>query len=75
MNFEIGAFFENLSRKSKVIYNLRRITGTLRGDPCTFKQYLAQFFLEGDKRCREKQNTYFMFSNFCDEIRTVCDVM
>jgi len=36
MNFEIGVFFENLSRKSKLDYNLGRIMGTLHEDPCTF---------------------------------------
>jgi hypothetical protein len=28
-----------------------------------------------DKRCREKQNTHFMFSNFFSEYRTIYEIM
>ena len=27
------------------------------------------------KRCRESENTYFMFNNFFSENRTVCEIM
>ena len=38
MKFNIGVFFENLSRKFKFQYNLTRITGTLHGKTwqCTY---------------------------------------
>jgi len=36
MKFDIGEFFENMSRKFKFNLNVMRITGTLREDQCTF---------------------------------------
>jgi hypothetical protein len=48
--------------------NLRRITGTLREDLCTFmiisRWILLRMRNVSDKSCRETQNTHFTFSNF-----------
>jgi hypothetical protein len=46
MKFDIWGFFENLSRKLKILLNWTKIKGTLHEDQSTFLSYLAHFFLE-----------------------------
>jgi hypothetical protein len=72
-------FSENLSRKFKFQYNLTTITGTSREDQHTFL-IISRSVLRGmrnvsDKRCRENQNTHFVFSNSSSKNRAVCEIM
>jgi hypothetical protein len=68
LKFDIGAPFENLSRKFKFNKNLTRITCTLRDDRYVFliisRLVLRRMENFLDKSCRENQNPHFMFSNF-----------
>ena len=67
IKFDILAFFENLSRKVKFHSNLTKITGSLHEDRYTLLIISRLFLLRmknvSDKRCRENQNTHFVFSN------------
>jgi len=61
-------FFENLSRKFKLHYNLARIT-VLYVKTCWFAFMISRPFLlrmrnVSDKSCRGQHNTHFVFSNF-----------
>jgi hypothetical protein len=65
-------FFENLSRKLKFNYNIRRGRGRYFTRRPTYIYDNVQLnFSHYDKclrqSCRENQNTHFMFSNFCSE--------
>jgi hypothetical protein len=66
MKFDVGAFFEDLSRKNQFII-LKRITGTLHKDLYTciliFRLILPRMGNVSDESYRESQNTYFMFIN------------
>ena len=65
--FGFWAFFENLSRKYKLHYNLRRITETLYEDQYIFlllSRWVFRMRTISNKCCRENQNTYFMFGKF-----------
>ena len=64
---DISIFFENLSRKSKLYSNLTRIRCALHEDQCTFliiSRSVIGMRNVSSKRCRGKQNTYFVFNNF-----------
>ena len=65
LKFNIWVFFENLSRKFKFHYNRTKITGTLHEDQYIFLIISRRILLRkrnvSDKRCRENQNTHFMF--------------
>ena len=67
MKFYIWGLFESLLRKFKFYWNLRRITGTLHEDQCTFMIMSSWIILRRrnfpDKLCRENQNSHSMFSN------------
>ena len=58
---------------------MRRITGTLHEDQCTFliisRSVLLTMRNVSDKSCRENQNTDFMFHNFFFLNRAVCEIM
>jgi len=64
----LSVFFENLSRKFKFNYNLKRITGTSHEDQCKFlitsRLILLRIRNVSDKICRENQDTHFVFNNF-----------
>jgi len=64
MKFYIWTFFENLSRKFKVHYNLTRISCTLREDQYKFLIKSRSFHLRmgnvSNKSCTENQNTHFI---------------
>jgi len=69
MKFGIWERFQNLSRNFKFHYTMKRITGTLHEDLCTFIIISRSFLLRirniSEKRCRENQNTSFIiFNNF-----------
>jgi len=74
MKFDIWVFFENLLRKLEIHYNLTRITGILHEDQYTFFIVSHTFLLRmrnvPDERCRENQNTHFIFNN-----RAVYEIM
>jgi len=57
MKFDIGVFFENVSRKFKFQLNISRITGTLLEDPSTSMIISRSILLTmgnvSDKSCRE----------------------
>jgi len=62
MKFESWVFFENLSRKLKFDWNLRRITGTLNAYQYIFsiisRSVLLRMTNISDKIFRENQNTF-----------------
>ena len=68
MKLDIWVFFENLSRKFKLHWNLTRITGTLLEDQYIFLIISLSIFLimrtVSEEICRENQNTHFVFKNF-----------
>ena len=71
MKFDIGGFFENLSRKFKFHYNWIRIKGTLHENQYKFilsRSFLLRMRNGSDKCCTENQNTHFVFSNFFSKI-------
>ena len=74
MKIYIWVFFENLSRKFKIRWNLTKITGrpTLREDLCMFMitslWILLKMIIVTDTSCRENQQTHFMFNNFPSKI-------
>jgi len=67
IKFDIWGFFENLSRKFNLDYNLTRITGTLHEQQIAFVTACRSVLLKtrnvSDKSCRENQTTHFMFNN------------
>ena len=66
-------FCEKLSRKLQFHQNLTRIRGTLHDDKYTFffisRSFLPRMRNVSDKRCRETQNTHFVFSVFFKSCR------
>jgi len=68
MKFDMREFFENLSRKFKFVSNVKRRTGVVHEDLCTFVIISRSVLLTMrnilDKFCRENQNTCFMFNKF-----------
>jgi hypothetical protein len=72
MEFDIWAFFENLSRKLKFHLNLMRITGNIHKVHNIFfiisRSVLLIMRNISNKRCRENQNTYFVIGNFYSKI-------
>jgi hypothetical protein len=68
MKFDIWVFFESLSRKSKLHWNLTRIMSTLREDHYTLliisRSNLPRMRNVSDKSCRENHNTLFFVNNF-----------
>jgi hypothetical protein len=72
-------FFENLSRKFKFYYNLKRIAGILHDVQRTFLIISRSFLLTirnvSNKYCRENQNTLFMFNDFFFENRAVYEII
>ena len=77
MKFDIRVFFYSMSGKFEFYQNLTRITGTLHEDQqvCIFVIVPLSKRLRmrsvSDKRCREKQNTYFMLIVQLSVLRTV----
>ena len=70
-NLIFETFFENLSRKFKLYYNLTGITGTLHEDICTFMTShwnLLTMRNFSRKSRREKQNTFYVLYYFCPKI-------
>jgi hypothetical protein len=67
MKFDIWAFLQNLSRKSKFHQNMTRITGTFHAVQYTFMIISRPFLLRmrnfSDKPYRENQYTYCIFNN------------
>jgi len=63
----ISVFFENTSRKSKFHYNRTRKRDTSHEDKYTFfilsRSLLLRMRNVSDERCRENQNTHFMYYN------------
>jgi len=61
MKFDIGVFFENLSRKFKFNLNMMGKTGTFHEDHCTFLIIICSFLLRmknfSNKGCRKYRNT------------------
>ena len=55
------------------------MAGTLHEDQCTFFiiscSVLRRMKNVSDKRCRENQNTHFMFNNFFFENRAVYEII
>ena len=68
MKFDIWAFFENLSNKFEINWNLTRITGALLEYRYTFLIISRSFLLRikpiSDKIFKSNQYTLFVFSNF-----------
>ena len=64
--FYIWAFFQNLSRKFKFLYNLIRQPRTFHEDQYTFLiiscSFLFKMMYVSDTSCRENQNTHFMLN-------------
>jgi len=61
MKFDIGVFFENLSRKLNFDYYLKRMTGTSDEDVCTYK--ISRWILLRKRNVsgnisRKNQNTF-----------------
>jgi len=80
IKFDIWVFFENMSRKFKFHLNRTRTKGTLHEDQFIFviisRSFLFRMRNVSDKRCRENQNTHFMFSTFFpSENFTVYEIM
>jgi hypothetical protein len=79
MRLDIGAFFENLSRKFKFHLNMTRITSTLHDDVCAFmisRRILLRVRYVSEKSGRDNQDKHCMFHNFFFlEIRAVCEIM
>jgi len=67
MKFDIGVFFENMSKILKFHKNLTRITRTLHEDLCIFITISLSFLLRmtdvPDKSCTEDQITRFIHDN------------
>ena len=67
IKFNVRVFFENLLIKFKFRYNKTIIMGTLHEEQYTFliisRSVLLRMRNVSD-RCRENQNTHFMFNNF-----------
>jgi hypothetical protein len=61
MKFDIGAFFENLSRQIRFLSSLTRLTGALRDDLGTFviiyRSILHRMRNVSDKNLRKNHNT------------------
>ena len=74
MNFDIGAFF----RKKKTVVNIQVLLKSDKNNGyCTEDQYTYMIISRSvllrmrnvlDKRCRENQNTHFMFNNCFSKI-------
>ena len=70
MKSDVSVFLENMSRKFKFDYDMTRTTGSLRmyNDLHTFIMTSRSIFLRMrnifHKRCRENQNTDFIFTLF-----------
>jgi len=66
-NFLFDYFFENLSRKFKVNYNLTRITDALHEYRHMFttirRSILLRMIHDSKTNCRQNQNTHFRFDN------------
>jgi len=64
MKFDIGVFFENMSRNLNFRPNLTRITGTLHEDQYTFliisRSVLPRMSNFSDNSCTGNQNTHFL---------------
>jgi len=54
MKFDISGFFQNLSRKLKFHYNVKRLTGILREGQRTLR--------EGQRTLREGQRTFMIIT-------------
>ena len=65
-------FFENLSAKFMLHWNLTGITGTSQEHPCTFtiisRSVLLRMRNDSNKSCTENQNTHFMFNGVIPKI-------
>ena len=73
-------FSENMLRKFKFRYNLRKITGAVQKDVSTFiiisRQILRKMRNVSDTCCREDQSTHFLCSHFYfSENRAVCEII
>jgi hypothetical protein len=72
-------FFENLSRKFKLHFNLTRIMGTFEEDLCIFMiashSVLLRMRDASDKSSRENQNTHYIFSNILSKNCTTYEIM
>ena len=66
-------------KQSDSQYNPTSIMGNLYENVCTFMITYRWILLRmrnfWDKGCREQQNTYFMFNNFCSENRALYEIM
>ena len=79
MKFDIGVFFEDLSRNCRLYYNLTRMKCILYEDRRTFMIIFRSVPFRvrnvSDKICRKNQNTHFLFKNFfISENRAVCEI-
>jgi len=74
----IRVFFEKLSIKLKFHYSMTIIMGTLNEDQCMFliisRSFLLRMRIISGKRCREKQDTHFIFNSFLLENRAVYEI-
>jgi len=65
MKFDIGLFFENLSRKFNFYLNLTEITDTVHGDDYTFLIILPSILLRmrniSDKVVEKIEHTFYLF--------------
>jgi len=72
MKFGIWVFFEHLSRKFQLHYNLTTITCTLHADRYTFLIIVRSVLLTmrnlSGKSCTENQNTHFVLSDIFSKI-------
>ena len=79
LKFVISLFIEKLSRKSKFLQHLTRVTGTLHEDYRIFliisRPVLLRMRNVPDKSCTENQNTLCAFSNFLLENRSFNEIM
>jgi hypothetical protein len=78
MKSGISVLLDNLWRKFKFLRNLKRTTRTLHEDQYTFLTISRSILLRtrnvSDKRCRENQNTHYMFNNVFSKTRTIYEI-
>jgi hypothetical protein len=73
MKFDIGVFFENLSRKLKFDYYLNRITATSDEDVCTYTICCLILLINRNVsgNILAKTKTHFLFNNYFQKIVTL----
>jgi hypothetical protein len=66
------ALFDNLSRKSKFLWIMTRIVGTLHVHLILSRSVLPRMRNVVDDNCRDEHNIHFLYSNFFSENLVIC---